>query len=174
MPIFARMNRTRTVTLLLLTVIAQAVSGQRQLVVADVETLVPVVGADVVGRGMAMTTDSLGRFTLNDSCMTLVFSHVNYESRMVNIDEVRDTVFLYSKFLNLREVVVLGQGKRDNRIEELQSRLRLDKTEAQLLASNPANGGSLCALLKYIVPKKWLRNRKAERKKRLKQMLDEY
>lgn len=41
----------------------------------------------------------------------MVFSHVNYESRIINMEEVRDTVYLISKLLNVKEVVVFGKAK---------------------------------------------------------------
>ena len=86
-------------------------SAQRQLRVLDVETLMPVSGANVVTKERAAQTDSMGCIIVSDSCRTLVFSHVNYESRILNMEEVNDTVYLISKLLNLKEVVVFGQKK---------------------------------------------------------------
>ena len=70
--------------------------AQRRLVVVDVETLQPVVGANVISKDGSATTDSLGYVSVNDSCKSLSFSHVNYESRLVNLKELNDTVFLIS------------------------------------------------------------------------------
>ena len=95
----------RTLLLLIIAVATQAFA-QRRLVVVDVETLIPVVGANVVSKDGTTTTDSLGYFSVSDSCRSLAFSHVNYEPRMINLTEVRDTVYLISKLLNVREVVV--------------------------------------------------------------------
>ena len=82
--------------------------AQRRLVVVDVETLIPVVGANVISKDGNCTTDSLGYFSVSDSCKTLSFSHVNYESRLVNLNEVRDTVFMISKLrLPLTPVVAI-------------------------------------------------------------------
>lgn len=100
--------RTLWLTLLLLSV--QQIIAQKQLTVVDVETLIPINGANVLGKGFIVQTDSTGRIMVPDSCRSLSFSHVNYESRLLNIEEVRDTVFLISKLLNLKEVVVFGQG----------------------------------------------------------------
>ena len=52
--------------------------AQRRLVVVDVETLIPVAGANVVTSDGNTTTDSLGYFSVSDSCRTMAFSHVNY------------------------------------------------------------------------------------------------
>ena len=110
---------------LLLLLLAGALQGfaQRRLVVVDVETLMPVAGANVSSKDGNLTTDSLGFFSVSDSCKTLSFSHVNYESRLVNLKEVRDTIFLISKLLNIKEVIVFGHGQRDELPEALKRQL---------------------------------------------------
>ena len=102
----------RTLLLLIMAVATQAFA-QRKLVVVDVETLIPVVGANVVSKDGTTTTDSLGYFSVSDSCRSLAFSHVNYEPRMINLTEVRDTVYLISKLLNVREVVVFSSHSQE-------------------------------------------------------------
>ena len=102
-----------------------------------------------------------------------MFSHVNYESRIINLDEVKDTVFLISKLLNIKEVVVFGKAPHIEDYTDLQSRLRLSKTELQLAAIQSPNG-NLLGLLKYIIPKKWRKSAKEKRKERLKQILEDY
>jgi hypothetical protein len=151
----------------------QAVA-QRRLVVVDVETLIPVAGANVVSREGTMTTDSLGHVSVSDSCKSLSFSHVNYESRLINLNEVRDTVFMISKLLNVKEVIVFGHGKKRD-YSELQRRLGLDRVEAQLAAAG-SPGMDLVALFNTLfVPKKWRASyRKKQRMKRLKEILDSY
>ena len=114
------------IRLFLLLLIAGTLQGfaQRRLVVVDVETLIPVVGANVISKDGNCTTDSLGFFSVSDSCKTLSFSHVNYESRLVNpIDP---------------------------------------------------SSGNLLSLFAYLIPKKWRKNSKEARRKRLKQILDNY
>ena len=151
----------------------QAVA-QRRLVVVDVETLIPVAGANVVSREGTVTTDSLGHVSVSDSCKSLSLSHVNYESRLINLNELRDTVFMISKLLNLKEVVVFGHGKKRD-YSELQRRLGLDRVEAQLAAAG-SPGMDLVALFNTLfVPKKWRASyRKKQRMKRLKEILDSY
>ena len=142
--------------LFLLLLIAGTLQGfaQRRLVVVDVETMIPVVG-------------------VSDSCKTLSFSHVNYESRLVNLNEVRDTVFLISKLLNIKEVVVFGHGQRQELPDALKKQLEVDKKDAQLAAIDPSSG-NLLSLLAYLIPKKWRKNSKEARRKRLKQILENY
>lgn len=150
--------------------------AQRRLSVIDVETLVPVVGANVVSSEGTTTTDSLGMFTIADSCKTLVFSHVNYEPRIINLNEVRDTVYLISKLLNLKEVVVFGHGKKRDHSDLMQG-LKLNKTEAQLAAAKVDVGVSLGLgkVLRALIPKRWRKGyRKEQQRKRLKEILEEY
>lgn len=160
---------------LLLGVVSLALA-QRRLVVVDVETLAPVVGANVVSRDSTQTTDSIGHVFVTDSCMTITFSHVNYESRIINLDEVRDTVFMISKLLNLKEVVVFGHGKNRDYCD-LQKSLKRDKIEAQLAAADPSVGFriDLAKVVNAVIPKRWRPGyRKEQRKKRLKEILDNY
>lgn len=140
----------------------------------DVETLIPVAGANVVSKDGHTTTDSLGYFSVSDSCRSLAFSHVNYEPRMINLTEVRDTVFLISKLLNVREVVVFGHGPHDVLPDALKKQLKINKTEAELAAADPSSGGNLLPLLARLIPKKWRKNKKEERMKQLKRILEEY
>ena len=113
--------------------------AQRRLSVIDVETLHPIAGANVVSSQGTITTDSLGVFYITDSCQTLVFSHVNYESRIVNLEEVQDTIYMISKLLNLKEVVVFGHGKKRD-YSKLMRLLKTKDTEAELAAANLTRG----------------------------------
>ena len=167
------MKMMRRTLLLLFLAAAMQAFAQRRLVVVDVETLIPVAGANVVSKDGNTTTDSLGYFSVSDSCRSLAFSHVNYEPRMINLTEVRDTVFLISKLLNVREVVVFGHGPHDVLPEALKKQLKINKTEAALAAADPS-AVNLLPLLGRLIPKKWRRNKKDERLKRLKQILDDY
>ena len=160
------MNATRITFLLTALTYSLLLSAQRQLRVVDVETLFPVAGANVVSKNRTAQTDSMGCITVSDSCRTLVFSHVNYESRMLNLEEVKDTVYLISKLLNLKEVVVFGQDKRGDKIKDLKNQLGLSKTDAQLIAANPASGMNLFGLIGKLIPKKWRKSKKESRRER--------
>lgn len=167
------MTMRRMLRLFLMAVATQAFA-QRRLVVVDVETLVPVVGANVVTSDGNTTTDSLGYFSVSDSCRTMAFSHVNYEPRMINRQEVRDTVFLISKLLNIREVVVFGHGPHDVLPEALKKQLRMSKTEAELASIDPSSGGNLLALIGKLLPQKWRTSKKERKQMMWKQILDNY
>ena len=150
----------------------QAVA-QRRLVVVDVETLIPVAGANVVSREGTVTTDSLGHVSVSDSCKSLSFSHVNYESRIINLEEVKDTVYMISKLLGLKEVVVFGQNKREDKVKELKSQLGLSPTDAQLIAASNS-GMNLLGLIGKLIPSKWRKSKKESRRERLKRIIEEY
>ena len=175
------MNRWRTILLFLLTAFSLEGFSQRHLVVVDVETLVPVAGANVVSREGTSVTDSLGHVLVSDSCQSLSFTHVNYESRIINVTELhRDTVYMISKLLNIKEVVVFGKGP----LKELPPglNLKMNPIDAQLSAANPNSGVQVFEILKMLIPKKWRenlqrklrKNSKEERLKRLQKILDEY
>ena len=172
MQLFLMMPRVRLFLLLLM---AGAIQGfaQRRLVVVDVETMIPVVGANVISKDGNCTTDSLGYFSVSDSCKTLSFSHVNYESRLVNLNEVRDTVFMISKLLNIKEVVVFGHGQRKELPDALKKQLETEKENAKLASIDPSSG-NLLSLIGFLIPKKWRKNSKEARRKRLKQILENY
>ena len=172
MRLFWKMTRMR-LFLLLLMVVAMQGFAQRRLVVVDVETMIPVVGANVISKDGNCTTDSLGYFSVSDSCKSLSFSHVNYESRLVNLTEVGDTIYMISKLLNIKEVVVFGHGKREEIPDALKKQLETEKENAKLASIDP-NSGNLLMLLGYLIPKKWRKNTKEARRKRMKQILDNY
>ena len=166
----------RPIIIMLLLLCSAGLSAQRRLKVIDVETHLPIADVSVVGRYGTYLSDSLGRVSVPDSTLTLTFSHVGYDSRIVNLSEVRDTVFLISKLLFLNEVVVLGENK-SKQPDYSGLQLKIDPVEAQLLGANP-NGGvslSLGKVVNSILPKRWRPGyKKAMRKERLKKILDDY
>lgn len=155
---------------IILAALCVAVRGQRRLIVVDVETRVPIRGVNVVSsRHRADTTDWQGLVTVPDTCRSLSFSHVKYESRLLNVSEVKDTVFLISKLMGLPEVTVYGQDLSEDRLKELKRQLRLAKTEAQLAAADPSRGFNVLGLVQKL-----LKRRKESKKERLRKMLEEY
>ena len=170
------MNRRSSIiiTFVLLMACAAEAWGQRRFVVADIETSAPIPGVNVVCSAGTLTTDSVGRLAVPDTCRTLVCSHVSYESRIVNVDELqRDTVYMISKLLSL-EVVVFGKAARDDQYDELRRRLRMERTELELLQAKPGQGANLLGLVRYLLPKKWRKPSKKERLERYRQWLDTY
>ena len=149
------------------------VTAQRRLVTVDVETGTPLKGVNVQSHHFVATTDSTGYVTIPDSLHTFLFSHVNYESTLVNTYQTADTVFLISKLNNLGEVLVLGNGKKeDDGMSELERRIKKQaRIEAELANANP--NGNLFGLIGYLIPKKW-KNRKENKRKRHQEILENY
>lgn len=165
----------KSVLWLLMTVLCcLSATAQKRMVVVDIETLIPISGVNVTSKDSTFTTDSLGWFPVPDNSKSLAFSHVNYESRIINLKEVRDTVFMISKLLNLKEVVVFGHGKKRD-YSQLQKNLGLDKVEAQLAVGGQRGMDLITTFNRLFVPKKWRKSyRKKQRMKRLKEILDDY
>ena len=167
------MNRWRTLLLLLLAAVSLEAFSQRHLVVVDVETLIPIGGVNITSKEGVYTTDSLGWFAVPDSAKSLAFSHVNYESRLLNLSEVRDTVFLVSKYMSIREVVVFGKGKNDEIRENMNKMLVLNKTDAQLLGANPS-GGNLLGIIGQFMGKILPKSKSAKRKQKAREIIENY
>lgn len=154
----------------ILAALCVAVRGQRRLIVVDVETRVPIRGVNVVSSAHRTdTTDWQGLVTVPDTCRSLSFSHVKYESRLLNVSEVKDTVFLISKLMGLPEITVYGQNLGEDKLKELKKQLRINKTEAQLVAANPAGGFNILGLLQ-----KFVKRHKESKKERFLRILEEY
>ena len=167
------MNRSFLLIFLILHFVS--VAAQRQLMVCDVETSEPISRVSVQSSAGVFVSDSLGLFSVPDTCKSLLLSHLNYESRLLNVNEVRDTVFLVSKDLGVREVVVFGRGKDDGLADRINKMVALNKTDAQLLAIDPANGGNLLALIGKafgkLISKK---SSKAKRREKAREILENY
>ena len=144
----------------------------------DVETLAPVANANVTTQNGTWQTDSTGKINIPANNETLVLSHVNYEERIVNLRELKDTIFLISKLLNLKEVVIFGEDKQPRDYTQLKKSMLPDITTMQLIAAgNNMNGGgglNLMGLLSYLLPEKWKMSKKERRKKKLKEILEKY
>jgi hypothetical protein len=160
----------RLFSVFFLAALCAAVSGQRRLVVVDVETNVPIRGVNIVSSAHRVdTTDWQGFVTIPDTCHTLSLTHVNYESRILNLNEVKDTIFLISKLMGLNEVVVFGHGKGEDKLKELKKQLLINKTEMQLAAADPSVGVNLLGLIQKL-----FKRRKESKKERFRRLLEEY
>ncbi|MBR1448309.1 MAG: carboxypeptidase-like regulatory domain-containing protein [Prevotella sp.] len=165
-------NRILLSSVFLFSCISLLAQERRQRTVVDGDTGLPIARVSITGRDFTITTDSAGHFTLPANCKTLVFSHVNYVSYMANINDLDDRVELYSNDHRLNEVVVFGTPSGKDPLGELNNGLRLNKTDAQLMAANP--NGNLLGLLSYLIPKKWRSSKKARRQEELKRILENY
>ena len=151
--------------------VAQA-QQPKQRTVVDGDTGRPIANVTVTGKGFTLMTDSTGHFTLPEGCKTVVFSHVGYVSYMANLNDLGDNVELYTNDYRLSEVVVFGAPTGKDPLANLNERLGISKTEAQLISANP--NCNLLGLLKYLIPKKWRVSKKERRKEQLKKILEDY
>ena len=92
----------------ILFLLPSVVFAQRQMVVVNVESKVPVrdvrISAD---SGQEMLTTWDGLFALPDSFQRLDFHHPDFERRYVLRSEIKgDTIFLIPNINALREVVI--------------------------------------------------------------------
>jgi hypothetical protein len=150
--------------------------AQRRLVVIDVETLKPITDVNITTESGIWHSDSLGFINIPEKTKTLILSHVNYEERLVNLSELRDTVFLISKLLNLKEVIVFGKDKQQLDYQKLNKIMQPDKKELRMVAAGKnMNGGlNLLGLINYLFPSEKKLSKKEKKKKKLKEILDKY
>ena len=167
---------TRLIIILLLILGYAEIKAQRRLVVIDIETMKPITEVNITTESGIWHSDSLGYINIPESSKTLIFSHVNYEERLVNLSELRDTVFLISKLLNLKEVIVFGKDKQQRDYRKLNEKMQPDKKELQMVAAGKnMNGGlNLLGLINYLFPSEKRLSKKEKKKKKLKEILDKY
>ena len=149
----------RLAAIVLIAALSLPAFGQRRFVVVDIETGVPISDVNVVSSThQADTTNWQGLIDIPDTCRT------------VNVTELRDTVFLISKLLNLKEVVVFGKGKgNDELTERLKKQMRIDKTEKEWAAADPSAGFNVLGLLSKLFSR-----RKESKKEKLRRILEDY
>ena len=146
------------------------------LVIAFVGVNVPVVA---FRRRVERIMDKSHTVVCQEGLVT-VFLHetadiVRKIVRAIVVDSalfVHDTIFLLSKLLNIKEVVIFGKAPEVEDYTELNKRFQLPKSELQLAGAQP--NGNLFGLLGYLIPKKWKKGPKKNRKERLQEILNDY
>jgi len=85
----------RTIVLTVLTAFSLNSTAQRQIVVLDMDTGLPIRDVSVrVDKDNSTQTDYLGRTKVPIVFDTIMFSHVRYESERLVYQEVADTMYL--------------------------------------------------------------------------------
>jgi len=112
---------SRTLYIICIVLSPLAVVAQRQLVVVNVESRVPIRDVIVTADdGRKFRTPWDGVIEWPDSVERLDFRHPDFESRYVLKPEVQgDTIFLIPNIHALREVVVLGERRFDKRMSSM-------------------------------------------------------
>jgi len=89
------MPHRRVLLTIALAAVAALATAQRQIVVLDMDTDLPVRDVSVrVDSGKASKTDYLGRVTIPILFDSIMFSHVRYERELLRHQELTDTMYL--------------------------------------------------------------------------------
>ena len=155
-------------TTIYITLLCLDCMAQRQTVVADMDTRLPIAGAVVsTAGGKRLTTDYSGRFRSALPIKSATISKKHYMQRRVSDMELRqDTIFLIPQEVVLNDVVVTAPGFSFN----TQKALRSVRENAAL--PNPAQGFDLLGIVQILVPTK--KAKSAERCEKIKKILDRY
>ena len=111
------MNLT-IVQILLLLVPSTVVMAQKNMVVVNVESKVPIRDVKVcTDAGQETRTSWDGSFVMPDSFLRIDFMHPDFERRYVLKSELSgDTIFLIPNTNALREVVIYGERRFEKRM----------------------------------------------------------
>lgn len=140
-------------------------AGRAQVtgVVFDMETLRPVSGVKIYMNPAGRTdTDIYGRFNIGAEVNSVTFTHGSFESLSMNVEEIRDTVWLIPKMRRLDEVVIYG----------VKPKLGFDMKDA--VRRNIGGAGRGPSGMDIFSIFNFKANKQARRRKEIKKMLDKY
>lgn len=159
--------------LLILSMLATSVSTEaQQFVVADMESRVPI-------RDVLIHTDDNqdtrsnwdGTFSLHEGFGKINLSHLNYEKRYILKSELKgDTIWLMPNMNALREVVIYGERRFDNRMAEMRKSTKEQTVDAQLARIKIPSGPNVLAIASWLFENTLGKNleKRARRKRALK------
>lgn len=125
---------SRTLYIICLQLLSSGLLAQRQMVVVNVESKVPIreviVSAD---NGLEMRTSWDGLFEVPDSFERIDFRHPDFEHRyMLTSELLGDTIFLIPNTNALHEVVIYGERRFDKRMTSMMQSTPQQKLDAVL------------------------------------------
>ncbi|SEN18497.1 hypothetical protein SAMN04487902_10875 [Prevotella sp. ne3005] len=159
--------------LLILSLLATSASAEvQQYVVADMESRAPI-------RDVLIHTDDNqdtrsnwdGTFSLHEGFGKINLSHLNYEKRYILKSELKgDTIWLMPNMNALREVVIYGERRFDNRMAEMRKSTMDQSVDAQLARIKIPSGPNVLAIASWLFENTLGKNleKRARRKKALK------
>lgn len=152
-----------------LAVCASAASTQKRIVVADMDTRLPLPGAVVAtDNGQRVVTDFLGGANTQLAFRSATVSKKHYMQRRVTYEEAhRDTLFLIPQEVVLHEVEVTAPGMS----LDLRKSMRSVGENAKL-SQMATQGFNLLGLFQLLVPTKGARLQ--SRADKIKKILDRY
>lgn len=158
---------------LFLSLLATSVCAEaQQFVVADMESRVPIRDV-LIHTNDNQDTRSIwdGTFSLKEGFSKIMFSHLNYEKRYVLKPELKgDTIFLMPRMNALREVVVYGERRFDNRMAQMMKTRADQNLDAQLARIKIPSGPNVLAIASWLFENTFGKNleKRARRKQALK------
>lgn len=159
--------------LLILSLLATSASAEaQQYVVADMESRAPI--RDVLihtDDNQDTRSDWDGTFSLHEGFGKINLSHLNYEKRYILKSELKgDTIWLMPNMNALREVVIYGERRFDNRMAEMRKSTKDQTVDAQLARIKIPSGPNVLAIASWLFENTLGKNleKRAQRKKALK------
>ena len=159
--------------LLILSLLATSASAEvQQYVVADMESRAPI--RDVLihtDDNQDTRSDWDGTFSLHEGFGKINLSHLNYEKRYILKSELKgDTIWLMPNMNALREVVIYGERRFDNRMAEMRKSTKEQTIDAQLARIKIPSGPNVLAIASWLFENTLGKNleKRARRKKALK------
>ena len=159
--------------LLILSLLATSASAEvQQYVVADMESRAPI--RDVLihtDDNQDTRSDWDGTFSLHEGFGKINLSHLNYEKRYILKSELKgDTIWLMPNMNALREVVIYGERRFDNRMAEMWKSTKEQTVDAQLARIKIPSGPNVLAIASWLFENTLGKNleKRARRKKALK------
>ena len=159
--------------LLMVSFLATSVCAEaQQFVVADMESRVPIRDV-LIHTNDNQDTKSCwdGTFSLHEGFDKIMFSHLNYEKRYVLKSELKgDTIWLMPRMNALREVVIYGERRFDNRMEQMRKSGLDQSVDAQLARIKIPSGPNVLAIASWLFENTFGKNleKRARRKRALK------
>lgn len=159
--------------LLILSLLATSAGAEaQQFVVADMESRVPIRDV-LIHTNDNQDTKSCwdGTFSLHEGFDKIMFSHLNYEKRYVLKSELKgDTIWLMPRMNALREVVIYGERRFDNRMEQMRKSGLDQSVDAQLARIKIPSGPNVLAIASWLFENTFGKNleKRARRKRVLK------
>ena len=159
--------------LLILSLLATSAGAEaQQFVVADMESRVPIRDV-LIHTNDNQDTKSCwdGTFSLHEGFDKIMFSHLNYEKRYVLKSELKgDTIWLMPRMNALREVIIYGERRFDNRMEQMRKSGLDQSVDAQLARIKISSGPNVLAIASWLFENTFGKNleKRARRKRALK------
>lgn len=165
--LICRMRNLATITAIML--FASAANAQRQIVVADMDTRLPLPGAAILtDNGQRVMTDYLGRASASMPFGSATVSKKHYMQRRVDYGEaLRDTVFLIPQEVVLKDVVVTAPSTSMDLKKSLQG-----ISENAKLTMQAQQGFNLLGIFNLLFPSR--KEKSLTRSEKIQKILDSY